>query len=285
MIIAEIGCNHQGSLEHAKQLIRAAKSCGAHVAKFQKRTPRELLSPADFGAAHPVPENSFGESYGAHREYLEFSLDQHRQLMDACEEEGIVYSTSVWDVTSAREIVSLKPQFIKVGSPSNLHFDMQGVLRDEYEGGVHISLGMTTMEEVEKIMSFWDGHLHRVVLYSCTSGYPVPHEQVCLKDIARLRQVYGERVKAIGFSGHHLGIALDMAAIALGAEWVERHFTLDRTLKGTDHAASLEVSGMQRLVRDALAVKMALRERPSALLEVEVATRKKLKFLSDGEGT
>jgi N-acetylneuraminate synthase len=117
------------------------------------------------------------------------------------------------------------------------------------------------------------------VLYACTSGYPVPFSEVCLLEITRLRERFGHRVKAIGFSGHHLGIAVDAAATALGAAWVERHFTLDRTWKGTDHAASLEPDGLRRLVRDLRAVHRALRPKTTDLLGVEKPQRRKLKRL------
>merc|ERR1711881_12134 len=131
---------------------------------------------------------------------------------------------------------------------------MGKVLREEYEGEIHISTGMTKKDEIEQIVKFWEegkGRAkERVVLYNCTSGYPVPFEDVCLLDIRLLQQKYAHRVKAIGFSGHHLGIAIDVAAYALGAQWFERHFTKDRTWKGTDHAASLEPTGLQKLCRD-----------------------------------
>merc|ERR1719238_2502353 len=128
------------------------------------------------------------------------------------------------------------------------------ILRDEYEGDVHVSTGMTTKEEIEKIVTFWEegkgDAKNRLVLYNCTSGYPVPWEDVCLLELRELHMKYVDRVKHLGFSGHHLGIAVDVAAYAMGATWNERHFTKDRTWKGTDHAASLEPPGMQKLCRD-----------------------------------
>jgi len=141
-------------------------------------------------------------------------------------------------------------------------------------------VGMTTHKEEEELISFFEskGRAKDLVLYSCTSGYPVAFEDICLLEITRLKDTYGSRVKQIGFSGHHLGIAADIAAIALGAEWVERHFTLDRTWKGTDHAASLEPDGMRRLCRDVRNVAKALEAKPTELLEVEVVQREKLKY-------
>jgi len=203
-------------------------------------------------------------------------------LQKHCIEIGLDYSCSVWDTTSARDIVSLNPTLIKVGSPSNQHWEMQKVLRDEYTGDVHISTGMTTKEEVEKIVKFWEegkgNAKNRVVLYNCTSGYPVPFTDVCLLELKTLTEKYKDRVKAIGFSGHHLGIAVDMAAYALGAEWNERHFTKDRTWKGTDHAASLEPVGLGKLCRDLKAIHTCMTYKSEEVLPLEKPTRAKLKW-------
>lgn len=200
--------------------------------------------------------------------------------MEWCQQFGIGYSTSVWDVTSARQMAQLQPEFLKVPSASNLHWDMLDVLCVEFGGGIQLSFGMTTHGEEEQIVRFFEqrGRSQDLVLYACTSGYPVAFEDVCLLEIARLNDSYGSRVKAIGFSGHHLGIAVDVAAVALGASWIERHFTLDRTWKGTDHAASLEPDGLRRLVRDVRATSKALTYKQDELLEVEKATRQKLKW-------
>ncbi|MEM7298718.1 MAG: N-acetylneuraminate synthase family protein, partial [Bacteroidota bacterium] len=215
---------------------------------------------------------------------LEFDLEQHADLKKYCEASGIGYATSVWDITSAKEIASLKPDFIKVPSACNNHFGMMEILRDEYEGEVHISVGMTTHSEEEQIISFFEEKgqaKDRIVMYSCTSGYPVPFEDVNLLEITRLREAYEGRVKEFGFSGHHLGIAIDMAAYSLGGIWVERHFTKDRTWKGTDHAASLEPGGFGKLVRDLNATYEALHEKPSEILPIEQVQRDKLKYRSE----
>ena len=113
-IIAEVGCNHKGDMNIAKELIMtAATYCKVDVVKFQKRCNKELLTPEEYNAPHPHPENSYGPTYGAHREFLEFTLDQHKQLQAWCNEYGVEYSTSVWDVTSAKEITTLQPKLIK----------------------------------------------------------------------------------------------------------------------------------------------------------------------------
>ncbi|WP_256009581.1 N-acetylneuraminate synthase family protein [Desertivirga xinjiangensis] len=279
-IIAEIGCNHKGDMQIARDLIAtAALFCKADVAKFQKRNNKVLLSDEEYNTPHPNPANSYGDTYGAHREFLEFDLEQHKQLKKWCEEYGIEYSTSVWDIESAKEIVTLNPKLIKIPSACNLNKEMLEYLCKNYEGEIHLSFGMTSQEEEEMIVKFFEseGRAKDVVLYSCTSGYPVPFEDISLLEIVRIREKFENRVKAIGFSGHHLGIAVDSAAIALGAEWVERHFTLDRTWKGTDHAASLEPDGMRKLARDCRAVHKALTYKEKEILDIEDVQRNKLK--------
>ncbi len=279
-VVAEIGCNHKGDLGIARDMIEtAARFAKADFVKFQKRCNRELLTPQEYDAPHPNPADSYGDTYGAHREFLEFDADQHRQLMRWCSEVGIGYSTSVWDMTSAREMAALGPSMIKVPSACNLQFELLEFLARDYDGEIHVSVGMTTSAEQDEIVALFErlGVQDRVVLYACTSGYPVPFDQVCLLEITRLRERYGARVKEIGFSGHHLGIAADAAAIALGATWVERHFTLDRTWKGTDHAASLEPDGLRKLVRDVAAVSAALTYKPTDIVDIEVPQRAKLK--------
>jgi len=279
-IIAEIGCNHKGDMNIAKELIiTAAFFCKVDVVKFQKRNNKELLSEEEYNAPHPNPANSYGATYGAHREFLEFDLEQHRQLKKWCEEQGLIYSTSVWDLTSAKEIITLNPQLIKIPSACNLNKKMLEYMCDNYDGEVHLSFGMTSHEEEEKIVSLFEskGKSKNLVIYSCTSGYPVPFEDICLLEIVRLKDTFGKRVKAIGFSGHHLGIAVDTAAVVLGAEWIERHFTLDRTWKGTDHAASLEPDGIRKIVRNCKAVHKALQYKTKEILDIEAVQRNKLK--------
>lgn len=279
-VVAEIGCNHKGDIEIAREMIGiAATFAKCDFVKFQKRSNRELLTSEEYNARHPNPQHSYGNSYGEHREFLEFDVDQHRLLQKWCEEFGIGYSTSVWDLTSAKEIAGLNPEFIKIPSACNLHFPMLEYLAKNYGGEIHISLGMTTPAEQEQIVQLMEKHgvAPRVVLYACTSGYPVPFEQVCLLELQALEERFGARIKEIGFSGHHLGIAVDIAALTLGASWIERHFTLDRTWKGTDHAASLEPDGLRKLVRDVRAVSKALAFKNAPIVEIEVAQRNKLK--------
>ena len=280
-IIAEAGCNHMGQIEIAHEMIiTAAVFCKVNAIKFQKRCPKELLTEEQYNEPHPNPINSYGKTYGEHREFLEFDIEQHAQLKKWCEEAGITYSSSVWDMTSAREIVSLDPQFIKIPSACNNHFEMLNWICNNYEGEIQLSFGMTTHNEEEEIIRLFEknNRAKDLVIFCCTSGYPVPFKDVCLLEISRLRENYEHRVKSIGFSGHHLGIAIDMAAYTLGANYIERHYTLDRTWKGTDHAASLEPDGIRRVVRDCNALHEALQYKKSEILPIEQAQREKLKY-------
>jgi len=279
-IIAEIGCNHMGEIDIAKELIDLAKDAGVKYVKFQKRNNRELLTEEQYNEPHPVPGNSYGNTYGEHREFLEFSVEQNKELKKYCDSIDMIYSTSVWDVSSAREIITIEPKFLKVPSACNNNFEMLKVLRDDFKGQVQLSIGMTTKEEVEEIVNFFeatDQAKSRLLIYSCTSGYPVPAKDVALLEINWLYDNYGHRVNAIGFSGHHLGTSLDVAAYTLGARWIERHFTKDRTWKGTDHGASLEPQGLKKLTRDLNSAFEALHYKGKDILSIESVQRKKLK--------
>jgi len=280
-VIAEIGCNHKGDMSIAKELIKMAKIfCNVDAVKLQKRNNRELLTEEQYNAPHPNPANSYGDTYGAHREFLEFNVEQNKELQDYCNELGLTFSTSVWDLTSAKEMSSLNLDLIKIPSACNNNFEMLEWLALNYNGEIHVSTGMTYMDEVEQIVSLFEKHNRAkdVVIYNCTSGYPVPFKDVCLLEILKLKEKYEHRVKAIGFSGHHLGIAADVAAFTLGANYVERHYTLDRTWKGTDHSASLEPDGMRKLVRDLNATFESLSFKKTEILDIEKVQRDKLKY-------
>ena len=280
-IIAEAGCNHMGQIEIAHELIKiASKVCKVDAIKFQKRCPRELLTEEQYNAPHPNPVNSYGKTYGEHREFLEFNLEQHSTLKKWCEEENIIYSTSVWDLTSAKEITTLQPRFIKIPSACNTHFEMLNYLCDNFKGEIQISFGMTSRAEEKQIIDLFESknRLKDLIIYCCTSGYPVAYEDICLLEMNRLKESYGSKVKAIGFSGHHLGISVDIAAYTLGAEYIERHFTLDKSWKGTDHAASLIPSEMDSLVVELNNVCKSLTYKKEEILDVEKVQREKLKY-------
>jgi N-acetylneuraminate synthase len=256
----------------AYQMIDTAYDCGADYAKFQKRNNKELLTLEKYNRPYTNP-NSYGETYGKHREYLEFTQTQHGELKEYCESVGIGYSVSVWDTTSTLEMIELNPDYIKIPSAKNNKPEIIDLLKYNYNGDIHVSLGMTTISEENYLISQLSEIKDRVVLYACTSCYPTAFEDVCLLELSRL----ASHGFTLGFSGHHLGIAIDIIAARLGAEWIERHFTLDRTWRGSDHAASLEPTGLSKLVRDFESVELAWKYKPKDILDCEMTSRKKLK--------
>lgn len=281
ILIAEIGCNHMGDLKLAKEMIKSASICGADYVKFQKRNNKYLLGDK-FDEPHPVPTNSFANSYGKHREYLEFDISQHKVLSIFCKKNKIGYSTSVWEVRSAIEIVKskIKIDFIKIPSACNLDFELLIYLLKNFKKKIHVSTGMTKANEIILIINLFRKYkrLKDLVLYACTSDYPVTDNDICLLEISKLKKKFNLKNNQLGFSGHHLGIAVDPIAFSLGAQYIERHFTLDRTLKGTDHAASLEPTGLSKLKRNLLVAYKALNFKPiDGLLNNEKFQRKKLK--------
>ena len=275
-IISEICCNHAGKISTAKEMIRMSKICGADYAKFQKRNPIKAVPQALHSQPHPCPMHSCGQTYLQHRQALEFSLDQHRELQKHCQKVGIGYACSVWDIDSAKDVISLSPDFIKVPSAMNENYELLDYLFSNYTSDIHISLGMISEKNKNILIDYLTDNKKRedrTVVYHTTSDYPVKFEELFLFEIEKLGIIFNR----VGYSGHHLGIAADMCAYTLGAEWVERHFTLDRTAKGTDSSASLEPSGLQKLCRDLKACHKALTYKDVDMTENEQENSKKLK--------
>jgi len=278
-VVAEIGAVHLGSLDRAKELTKLAKLCGADYMKTQKRNPDESTPEHMKNLPHPNEIFSYGKTYLEHRKNLELTIQEHAELKTYCEEIGIGYSASVWDMTSAREIVALAPDFIKVPSACNCNKELLDFLKDNYQGEIHISTGMTTKDEMRDL-AYWiinDKVKNRIVLYHCTSKYPCGFEDLHLLEINRLSHRYNNSSIRIGFSNHGKGIAADVAAYVMGAEWIERHFVDDRMLRHTDASASLEPAGLSKLCRDLSNIHSALQYRPEQMDDEELVQRNKLK--------
>lgn len=274
-VIAEIGCSHIGDLERARKLIKLAHLAGADYAKLQKRNPIES-TPVDLqNKPHPNQIFAYGNTYLEHRLALELNIEQHAELKKYCESIDIGYSTSVWDVTSAKEVIGLNPDFIKVPSACNTNFELLDCLYGNYNGQVHISLGMVTGSEKDQIFSYIKKHAKRTVLYHCTSEYPCPAERLYLLEINQLCSMGCE----VGFSNHGYGISSDIAATVLGATWIERHFIDDRCFRHSDASASLEPQGLEKLCRDLKSIHKALNYKFN-LSDDELAQRSKLKYFS-----
>ena len=272
-VIAEIGCIHVGSLERAKKLAKMAKMCGAHVLKTQKRNPRESTKQELWNKPHPNQRFSYGKTYLEHRINIELSIEEHRELKSYCEEIDIEYSTSVFDITSTKEIIKLNPRSIKIPSCANNNEEILKTLLNDYEGEIHISLGMTTRQERENLYNKlirWDD---RLIVYHCVSGYPVPFDQMYLKEITKLKQIFSN----VGLSNHGYGIIMEPISYMLGARWFERHFTDDRLFKHTDSSAAVEPGGLSKIVRDLKVIKQTLKYKPCEIEKIEMEQRNKLR--------
>ena len=281
-LIAEIGCNHMGNFGFALKMIDVlsliSKTAKIDIIKFQKRCPRLILSNAEYNAPHPDSKNSFGKTYGLHKEFLEFPIEKHQELKKYCEKEGFIYSCSVFDMKSAKEVLALNPKIIKISSANNNDYNLLKYIDTNFDGDIHISLGMTTEKEEENIVKQIKRNKNNLVLYACTSSYPTKDENINLLEISKLKHKYSKDIKAIGFSGHHNGIIHDIAAIALGATYVERHFTLDKTLKGTDQSFSLSPDEFLELAKYIKRITQSLTYKDKEILDVERDIRERLKY-------
>lgn len=253
-VIAEIGHNHQGDLETAKSIIRLAKECGANAVKLQKRDNRSLFTRAIYESPYDH-ENSFGATYGAHREFLEFGREQYQELKRFCKELGITFFAAAFDFKSADFLAELDVPAFKIASG-----DLQNTPLLEYlakfQKPMFVSTGGGTMEDVERAYHTIMPINPNLCLMQCTSGYPARFEELNLRVIKTYRKRFPDVV--IGLSSHDNGIAMALVGYILGAQVIEKHFTMNRAMKGTDHAFSLEPNGLRRLVRDLKRARMAL---------------------------
>jgi sialic acid synthase len=253
-VIAEVGHNHQGSLERCKQLFRVAKECGVDAVKLQKRDNRSLYTRAMFAKPYDH-ENSFGPTYGEHREALEFGRDEYVELQRYCRELGLAFFATAFDIPSADFLADLDMPAYKIASgdlrtlPLLAHVARIG-------RPMIVSTGGATLEDVERAYEVIAPINPQLAFLQCTAAYPASAEDLNLRVITTLRDRFPELV--VGLSDHENGIAMAVAAYVLGARIVEKHFTLNHTDKGTDHAFSLEPIGMRKLVRDLRRARVAL---------------------------
>jgi N-acetylneuraminate synthase len=261
-IIGEIGINHNGDVSLAKKLIDVAEAAGCNAVKFQKRTP-ELCVPAAQRAV--MRETPWGYiSYMDYRYKVEFGLEQYQEIDSYCREQGIIWFASCWDEPSVDFIKRFNVPCYKIASATLTNHSL---LKHTRTAGkpVLLSTGMSTLDEIDQAVAAIGSQ--ELVLMHAVSTYPAYYEELNLKAIGTLR----ERFKVpVGYSGHETGIASTVAAVALGACVVERHITLDRSMWGSDHAASLEPSGLTRLVRDIRLVESSMGTGEKKVLEREL---------------
>ncbi len=269
-VIAEIGLNHNGSVEMAKQLIDVAAESGAQAVKFQKRTP-EISTPEHM---KDVPrETPWGTmTYLEYRYRVEFSREQYIEIGDHATLRGLDWFASPWDVPSVAFLEDLNVPTHKVASASVTDLELLQALRATGKPIV-LSTGMSTLEEIDRAVEVLgtDG----LVMLHATSTYPMPAEEANLRTILTLQDRYPG--VPIGYSGHERGLQISLAAVSLGAVAVERHITLDRTLWGSDHAASLEPQGLEHLVRDIRIIGEALGDGVKRVFPGEIAPKQKLR--------
>lgn len=268
LVVAEIGINHNGSLALARQLITAAAGAGCHAVKFQKRTVERVYSAAEL--AHPR-DSPFGTTTGDLKRGLEFGWADYAAIDAACADAGVMWFASCWDAEALEFIERFTPPCYKVASPC---LTDAALLEKHRETGrpILLSTGMSTLAEIDAAVERLDRD--NLVLMHCTSTYPSRTEELNLRAIETLARRYDVPV---GYSGHEVGLATTVAAVALGAAVIERHLTLDRAMWGSDQAASIEPHGFARLVKDVTAVQQALGDGVKRVYDSELPALRKLR--------
>ena len=266
-VIAEVGHNHQGKLETAKEMFREAKACGASAVKLQKRDNRGLFTQAAFDRPYEN-ENSFGSTYGEHREALEFDRDQYAELQGYAAELELDFFATAFDITSADMLETLDMPAYKVASA-----DLRNLPLLRHIAGfgkpVIVSTGGGTMEDVQRLYDTVMPINTQLCIMQCTCGYPAEFDELNLLVIDTYRQQFPDVV--VGYSGHDNGIAMPVVAYVLGARIIEKHFTLNRAMKGTDHVFSLEPVGMRKMTRDLERARLSLGDGRKTVFASEAA--------------
>lgn len=267
-IVAEIGINHNGSLDTAKELIDVAVSSGCNAVKFQKRTVEVVYSKEELSRPR---ENPFGKTNGDLKKGLELGLDEYSAINKYCTEKGIAWFASCWDEKSVDFIEQFNPPCYKIASASLTDDNLLRYHRN-FRKPIILSTGMSSMQEIEHAISVL-GSENLIVLHS-TSTYPAKLEELNLKMITTLKTKFPF---PIGYSGHEVGLSTSLAAFILGSCMLERHITLDRAMWGSDHAASVEPQGLQRLVKDLRSCERALGDGVKQVYDSEIPIREKLR--------
>ena len=280
-LIAEIGHNHQGSVDKAVEMIAEAASAGAHAVKFQKRSNRTLYTREFFDKPYEN-ENSWGATYGEHREALEFDRSQYAELLACAGEHGVTFLSTAFDEPSAEFLADLEVPGFKIASAD---LNNTPLIRTVAAMGkpMIISTGGATTDDVRRGYSTAREVNDQVALLQCTASYPTDFDQMDLAVISSFREQYPEAV--VGLSSHDNGIAMAVAAYVLGGRIVEKHFTLSRAMKGTDHKFSLEPQGLRKLARDLKRVRVALGDGRKVKYENEQAPIAKMskKLVASGD--
>ena len=243
-VIAEAGINHNGDIELAKKLVDVAVEAGANAIKFQKRTTSEILTKEGLDKPYNSP-NAFAPTYGEHREKLEFGVNQYQILKSYAQEKGILFFASAWDPVSADLLEELGVDAYKIPSADTINLDLLEHIAKKGKP-VMLSTGMNTESEIDAAVETVLTHNNRVIIFHCVSLYPCPDDKIDLRFMDVLREKYAPL--PVGYSGHETTLDPTLTAVARGAVIVERHLTLDKTMRGSDHAASLDPKEFTELV-------------------------------------
>jgi sialic acid synthase len=271
-VVAEIGANHQGDVETARKMIQAAALAGADAVKFQKRDNQALFTPEAYNAPY-ASENAFGATYGEHREALEFGRDEYVELMNEARSQGVEFFATPWDFPSVDFLEDLNVPAFKVASCDLTNTPLLTYIAQTGRPTI-ISTGGGTLEAVDRAVGIVQSAGTQLAVMQCTSGYPPEFSELNLNVIATFRDRYPEAT--IGYSGHDSGIAMGLVAYVVGARIIEKHFTLNRAMKGTDHSFSLEPDGLRKMVRDLRRAQEALGDGVKRAYDSEIAPLKKL---------
>lgn len=271
-VIAEVGHNHQGSVEQAKALFKAAKEAGANAVKLQKRDNRGLYTREAYAKPYEN-ENSYGSTYGEHREALEFERPEYEELKAYCAELEITFFATAFDFASADLLAELDMPAYKIASGDLTNTPL---LRYVARIGkpVIFSTGGGTIDDVRRGYETLLEENDQIAVLQCTAGYPAEWDELDLSVIGTYRELFPEAV--VGFSSHDNGIAMAVAAFVLGSRIVEKHFTLNRAMKGTDHVFSLEPQGLRKMVRDLRRTRAALGDGTKNVHPSEIAPATKM---------
>lgn len=271
-VIAEIGHNHQGDLETARKMIKVAAACGVQAVKFQKRDNKSLYTATMYNKPYNS-ENSYGDTYGEHREFLEFGRDEYLELKKCAEENNVEFMSTAFDFKSVDFLEKLEVTSYKVASGDLTNIPLLTYIAKTGKP-MFISTGASTIKEINIAYENVLKHNNKICLLHCTAGYPTEYHNLNLRVIDTMKENFPEAI--IGYSGHDNGILAAVIAYMLGAVVVEKHFTLNRAWKGTDHKFSLEPEGFRKQVRDLRRVDIALGDGKRILYDFEKDARTKM---------
>lgn len=269
-IIAEVGINHNGSIEIAKRLIDVAKAAGCDAVKFQKRTPEKCVPENQRDKMRETPWGYI--SYMEYRYKIEFGQEEFQQIDNYCRAQKIDWFVSCWDPDSVEFMKQFKTPCIKIPSASLTDRELLESCKASGQP-MMLSTGMSSMDQIHAAVKLLG--TENLLLAHATSTYPCPKEELNLRMVLTLKQLFD---CPIGYSGHEVGLATTVAAVALGACFVERHITLDRAMWGSDQAASMEPQGLRRMIKDIRSVEAALGDGRKQVYESEVAAASRLRL-------